>query len=333
MSVTRTRRLLKVVPLATATSLLAVSLAACGAGKSGDAASVKTIKVGMICSGITPLTTQIAINAHTFPSGIKVEKICFDAGSEAVQALIGGSLDVFMGSTEHVLSTRAKGLTIKAYAGINNRGPYQLLTKADSKIKSIADLKGKSVGVSSPGSLSDTLLRAGAEEQGASYKSMKVIAAGGGTPMQLSIDKNQVAAGMLNEPQASEMITSGKFRLVWEPKFDYAAIVVVSNSKWVKSHGETMREFLKGLKTANDKSQADPTFAIDAAKKDGYKVSPEALKIAVTNGLAGVPEGLKVTEQVYNDTVKVLEGAGVVKQGAGAPFKDVFDFSYLPAGS
>lgn len=329
----RSHRLAKAIPAIAAASLMSLALAACGGESDVGAAGEKTIKVGMVCSGITPLTAQIAINAKTFPEGLKTEKICFDAGSEAVQALIGGSLDVFMGSVEHILSTQAQGLPTKAYAGINNRAPYSLLTKADSKVKSVGDLDGKTVGVTSPGSLSDTILRAGAEENNLDYGSMRVIGAGGGTPMQLAIDKGQVAAGMLNDPQATEMVTSGNFRTVWEPKFDYASIVVVSNSKWVAKNGDTMRDFLQGLKDADDKAQADHAFAVKAIEKDGYKVSPEALKIAIEHGLAAVPPEFKVTEEVYASTVDTLMKAGVVKKGAGAPFDQVFDFSYLPNGS
>lgn len=324
---------LSALPAVAIASVASLTLAACGGQGEEAGEGGSTIRVGMVCSGITPLVTQIAINADTFPDGLTAEKMCFDAGSEAVQGLIGGSLDVFMGSIEHILSTRKQGLPTKAYAGTNNRAPYSLLANTGSPVQSFKDLAGKTVGVTSPGSLSDTILRAGAEESGVAYDSMNVIAAGGGTPMQLAIERNQVAAGMLNDPQASEMVTTGGFRTVWEPTFDYASIVVVSNSEWVEQNGETMRKFLEGLNTANDEAQADQAFAMTAIEKEGFKVSPDALNVAVKNGLAAVPADLTVTEEVYASTVDILEQAGVVDPGKGAPYDEVFDFSYLPKGS
>lgn len=314
-------------------SVGALALTAAGCGGGGEEGGAQKIRVAMVCGGMTPMVAQIALNADTFPDGLKAEKLCFDSGSDAVQALIGGSLDVFMGSTEHVISTRVQGLETKGYAGINNRAPYAMITAADSDIESVSDLKGKTVGVTSPGSLSDTELKIAADEAGVDYDGLKVIGAGSGAPMAAAIKNGQIAAGMVSQPQSSELLASGDYRMVWEPEFDYAAIIAVANSKWVGKHKDTMRSFLEGLHAAAVKAGEDDAWALENVKKEKFPVDDAVLADAVQSGLGSVPDGLVVSESVYDNTTKLLVSTGGLKESDVLPYDEVFDFSYLPEKS
>ncbi|WP_426245004.1 ABC transporter substrate-binding protein [Nocardioides sp. LHG3406-4] len=319
-------------------SVLALALSSCGdssSGSSGDGegGDAGSIRVAMVCGGMTPMATQMAIDANTFPDGLKVEKLCFDSGSDAMQALIGGSLDVFMGSTEHVISTRAQGLSTKGYAGINVRAPYALLTETGSDVQSVSDLEGENVGVTSPGSLADTELHIAAEQNDVDYTSMKVVGAGSGSTMASAIKQGQVAAGMVSEPQQSELIASGDYRMVWEPDFDYASIIAVADSDWVADNEATMKSFLEGVATAADKAKSDPDWALTAMKEEKFPVSDEVLSSAVDAGITTIPDGLSVSEEVYKSTTDLLVSVGTLEEDAVLPYDEVFDFSYLPDAS
>lgn len=316
-----------------AVSAMALALSSCGGDFSGGAAEGEgggKFRVAMVCGGMTPMVAQVAINDNTFPEGLKVEKICFDSGSDAMQALIGGSLEVFMGSTEHVISTRAQGLSTRGFAGINGHAPYALLTEASSDVQSVADLKGETVGVTSPGSLADTELHIAAQEYDVDYKSMKVIGAGSGATMASAIKQGQVAAGMVSEPQQSELIASGDYRLIWEPKFDYASIIAVSNADWVAENEDKMRFFLAGLTKAAEMAKSDEEWAVTAMKKEEYPVSDEVLASAVKAGISTIPEDLAVSEAVFDNTTKLLVSVGSLEEADVLPYDEVFDFSYLP---
>ncbi|MDQ6526503.1 ABC transporter substrate-binding protein [Nocardioides sp. LHD-245] len=317
----------------TAVVALALALAACGSGSSsGDTADGKagTVRVAMVCGGMTPMAAQIAINANTFPDGLEVKKVCFDSGSDAMQALIGGSLDIFMGSTEHVLSTRAQGLDTRGFAGVNVRAPYALLTSADSNIESVADIEGETVGVTSPGSLADTELKIAASEEDIDYASLKVIGAGSGATMASAIKQGQVAAGMVSEPQRSELLSSGDYRQVWEPEFEYAAIIAVAKDDWVSKNEKSMRAFLEGLNEAATKAEGDPSWGVEAMKKEKFPVSDEVLADAVQRGLTTIPDGLAVSESVYESTTQNLVAVGALDEADVLPFDEVFDLAYIP---
>ena len=89
--------------------------------------------------------------------GLKVEILQIKAGATLMKALIAGEIDsVDMGAAESIVAgVRGTGVKIVGcgWPGV----PQVVLAKAE--IKSLADLKGKTVAISSPGSLPDLLFR------------------------------------------------------------------------------------------------------------------------------------------------------------------------------
>src|SRR5215468_3573128 len=89
--------------------------------------------------------------------GLKIELLQIKAGATLMKALISGEIDsVDMGAAESIVAgVRGTGVKIVGctWPGV----PQVVLAKAE--IKTLADLKGKTVAISSPGSLPDLLFR------------------------------------------------------------------------------------------------------------------------------------------------------------------------------
>jgi NitT/TauT family transport system substrate-binding protein len=89
--------------------------------------------------------------------GLKIEILQIKAGATLMKALVSGEIDsVDMGAAESIVAgVRGTGVKIVGctWPGV----PQVVLAKAD--INSLADLKGKTVAISSPGSLPDLLFR------------------------------------------------------------------------------------------------------------------------------------------------------------------------------
>ncbi|HKB53123.1 MAG TPA: ABC transporter substrate-binding protein, partial [Ramlibacter sp.] len=108
--------------------------------------------------------------------GLEVEISDFAGGAKALQALMGGSADVVSGAYEHTINMQARNQFIKEFV-LMGRAPQisvGVSTKTMPHYKSIADLKGKKVGVSAPGSSTnlvvDLLLsRAGVKSSDVSF--------------------------------------------------------------------------------------------------------------------------------------------------------------------
>src|SRR5271166_2692872 len=89
--------------------------------------------------------------------GLKIELLQIKAGATLMKALIAGEIDsVDMGAAEAIVAG-ARGTGVKIVGCTWPGVPQVVLAKAE--IMSLADLKGRTVAISSPGSLPDLLFR------------------------------------------------------------------------------------------------------------------------------------------------------------------------------
>ncbi|HEY4738415.1 MAG TPA: ABC transporter substrate-binding protein [Xanthobacteraceae bacterium] len=90
--------------------------------------------------------------------GLKIELLQIKAGATLMKALIAGEIDsVDMGAAEAIVAS-ARGTGVKIVGCTWPGVPQVVLAKAE--VSTLADLKGKTVAISSPGSLPDLLFRA-----------------------------------------------------------------------------------------------------------------------------------------------------------------------------
>jgi ABC-type nitrate/sulfonate/bicarbonate transport system substrate-binding protein len=289
-----------------------------------------TIKVGLVCGGMTPLLTQIGMNDGSFEKeGLKIEKTCFTAGADAVQALVGGSIDINLGSYEHVLRQQKNGLGVKAYGEIFNGVGYALVVKKDATYQKLSELKDKVLAVTKVGSLSDTGLRAGLEKEGLnSEKDVQIINGGSGATMLAAIESGKAAGGMVSEPTTAQMLATGNYRVLYDPPFEYAGIVVMAKTDWVSKNTEAMKTFLKVNKDVNTRTQKDPQSAVEPMAKEFEQISKDILLTAIKNQLPKVPADLKITKAAADMVVSTQIELGAISKEI--PFEKTVDLTLLP---
>jgi NitT/TauT family transport system substrate-binding protein len=108
--------------------------------------------------------------------GLDVEISDFAGGARALQALVGGSADVVAGAYEHTINMQSKNQFIQSFV-VQGRAPQIAMgvsTKTMPGYRAIAELRGKKIGVSAPGSSTNmvanlVLSRAGIKAADVSY--------------------------------------------------------------------------------------------------------------------------------------------------------------------
>lgn len=288
------------------------------------------IRVGLVGGGMTPIIAQIGINDGSYEkAGITIEKQSFTSGADMVQALVGGSLDIVLGSYEHVLRQQKNGLGVKAYAEIYNGVGYSLVVKKDAPFQSLEDLKGTTLAVTKVGSLSDTGLREGLKTVNIDAdKDVQIINGGSGATMLAAIESGKAAGGMVSEPTISQMVATGNYRVLYDPPYDFAGITVMAKTDWVDKNQDAMKRFLQVSNEVNERVQKDPAAAVEAMQKEFDQIPADVMETAVKNQLAKVPAGLKVSEEGAKNVSKTQIEAGVIEKEI--PFADTVDLSLLP---
>jgi NitT/TauT family transport system substrate-binding protein len=143
--------------------------------------------------------------------GLDVEVLDFPGGAKALQALIGGSVDVVSGAYEHTISQQAKGQNIEAlflqgkYAGI-----VLGMSKAKApQYKSPKDLKGMKIGVTAPGSSTNMFVNILLAKDGLKPDAVSIIGVGAGAGAVAIMKRGEIDAISNLDPVISMLEAAG----------------------------------------------------------------------------------------------------------------------------
>ncbi len=148
--------------------------------------------------------------------GLDVTIVDFAGGSKALQAVVGGSADVVSGAFEHTLIMQPKGIKLRAFA-LQGRAPQIVLginPKTMPKFKSVADLKGKKIGVTAPGSSTQVLANFVLAKAGLKASDVSIIGVGAGSGAVAAMRSGQIDAISNLDPVITLLQRSGDLKIV-----------------------------------------------------------------------------------------------------------------------
>ena len=163
---------------------------------------------GCLCYLPTVLAKQLG---EYEKAGVDVEMIDFKGGSQALQAVIGGSADVVSGYYDHCVNLAAKGQNLQSFV-VYDRYPGMILAVSPevSDIKSVKDLAGKAVGVSAPGSSTDFFLKYLLAKNGMDPNGTSVVGIGLAATAVAAMEHGKVQAAVMLDPAAT--LLQNKFK-------------------------------------------------------------------------------------------------------------------------
>ncbi|MCB2017732.1 MAG: ABC transporter substrate-binding protein [Hydrogenophaga sp.] len=148
--------------------------------------------------------------------GLDVTIVDFAGGSKALQAVVGGSADVVSGAFEHTLSMQAKGQPMRAFV-LQGAAPQIVLginPKTMPNFKSVADLKGKKIGVTAPGSSTNVMANFVLAKAGLKPSDVSFVGVGAGSGAVAAMRSGQIDAISNLDPVISLLQRSGDLKIV-----------------------------------------------------------------------------------------------------------------------
>lgn len=198
---------------------LAVLIAMCVAGATPVPGAPEKVSVGIGGVALMVYLPTALAKAKGFfaEEGLDVEILDIKGGgSQAASALIGGSVDFSANAIDHAIKAKVQKkdlIAVHSHVRLPVMG-LVVANKYKGQIKSIADLKGRPLGVTSPGSQTHMLLGYLLAKSGVKASDVKIMGAGGST-MPLAIEMDSVHAGMMLDPFFTVFLKQGKgFALV-----------------------------------------------------------------------------------------------------------------------
>jgi len=165
-------------------------------------------------------------------------------GGIDIKAVITGDEDFGTGSTTAVTAFVA-GAPLRVVMSLNSYVDQALY--AQPKYRSLAELKGRSIGSLNPGGLVDTLLRKIIVQNGLSPERDFILLNMGGTPERYAALKSgTLAASMLSAPHSLHAEKEGFTRIaVTRDYVDVPGTALVAHADKIKKQPEMIRRFLR----------------------------------------------------------------------------------------
>ncbi len=152
--------------------------------------------------------------------GLEVEISDFAGGARALQAVVGGSADVVSGAYEHTINLQNKGQMFQAFV-LQGRAPQIALgisTKNLPGYKSVADLKGKKIGVTAPGSSTNMMANLVLSRAGIKAGDVSFIGVGTSAGALTALRSGQIDAICNIDPVMTMLEQKGDVRIVFDTR-------------------------------------------------------------------------------------------------------------------
>ncbi|HSK29900.1 MAG TPA: ABC transporter substrate-binding protein [Candidatus Limnocylindria bacterium] len=207
--------------------------------------------------------------------GLDVQPVLLRGTPIAVQALVGESLYMTMGSADAMVSAAVGGADLVSVAGVIN-GLTQAIV-AGKKYKSFKELRGTTIGVQSLASGATTTLKRIFKKNGLDYPGdYKLLAVGGGNFNLAALTSGQVAAAFLVVPLVYAAEEQGLNVLGYYKDYipNYQLTVMSVKRGWAEKNRALLVRFLKGALRANRWLFANKEPAVEFLAKE-IQIAPD----------------------------------------------------------
>ena len=148
--------------------------------------------------------------------GLDVEISDFAGGARALQAVVGGSADVVSGAYEHTINLQSKNQMFQAFV-LQGRAPqiaFGVSTKTMAGYKTVADLKGKKIGVSAPGSSTNMMANLVLSRAGLKASDVSFIGVGTSAGALAALRSGQIDAMSNIDPVMTMLEQKGEVKII-----------------------------------------------------------------------------------------------------------------------
>jgi len=220
-------------------------------GCGSPAAALDTIRLGKaVPNSFAFGAAEVGSEAGIFAQeGIAVAVSSFRGDAQLQQGLAAGSLDVGLGSGPG-LGFRVKGApAIGVAAMFGAPSNLALLIPAKSTIRTVAELKGKRIGVTTAGSLTDWLVRELSRQQGWGSDGIKIAALGQMQARLAAMDRGELDGTVLEAANGYELEELGRTRnliLFGDIVQHFYTHVIFATDDTIDKRPDLLRRFLRG---------------------------------------------------------------------------------------
>jgi ABC-type nitrate/sulfonate/bicarbonate transport system substrate-binding protein len=254
--------------------LIVMTLAACAvpAPERPDATGASPLVKVNACATSLSATQALPVYANDTglfeQYGLDVNHLVVTGGSRAVPALTSGDMQFCIMAGGPAANAVAAGADLVVVGSLLDTYGYSLIVSKE--IEKPADLKGKAVAVSTPGSASATAMNLALELLGLRPGVDVTVLALGGYPQRIAgLESQYIAGSVFDYPELVRVRAKG-FRTLLdlaERKVATLQIAIVTTRSFLREHRTTVSRFVQAMSHAMNAVRRDRPRAIAALAK------------------------------------------------------------------
>jgi NitT/TauT family transport system substrate-binding protein len=248
---------------------VALALAGCGGGSepSNSSANTKGLEKTTIKVGALPIPDPVSLyiaNAKGFfkEEGLTVQPTTITGGAVAVPMIQSGQLDISQTNYVSTFLAVSQGKKIKLVADMYQAGPntFNIMVPGDSPIKTVADLKGKTILVNNLKNVAQLAVTTQLKVAGLTEKDVKFVE----KPfpdMGNAIKAGQADAGWITEPFITANQSANGFRKLADTMTgqteDFPIAGWMASEEWAQKYPKTLAAFQRAIAKAQQLASSD----------------------------------------------------------------------------
>jgi ABC-type nitrate/sulfonate/bicarbonate transport system substrate-binding protein len=201
------------------------------------------------------------INSLKTDYDITVDFNSTDSADTSLRAVVSGAADVAVAmSLQGLVSlVQQSGTDVRLVAADTYASDYQLLTK--SSIATVADLKGKTEGISAPGDASELVSHLCLNNQNFDYSSLKIVRIGGTSARVAALLAGQIDVGAahISDAKAAVAKSNGALKIMLDcgkAVGNYPVTGMVVLGSYIQAHKDLVQvlvdEYVNAMRWANE---------------------------------------------------------------------------------
>ena len=259
--------------------------------------------------------------------GLSVKLIFFQSGVQLAQSLISGDTQIGMGSAPELITAVNAGVKMRAVWGISNKMPFALISRP--QIRTINDLKGKKIAVSSRASLSEFLAAYVLKYRGLDPQRDVTYLPIGGVPTRFAaIQSGSVDASLISAAHFEKARQAGLNLLFMLEDLipEWPLDIIYIREDFLANREAEFRAYLKAYQQGVATSKKNPEAAI-ASLQRSLRFDQAMAKEGYHSYVQSLPDDGRIAEKGLDLTVDQMFESGTIKKKFS--MSELIDYRYI----
>jgi NitT/TauT family transport system substrate-binding protein len=243
-------------------------------------------------------------------NGLKVEVINMGGGSRGAAELEAGRIDLMRVGLSSVVQANRGGGDLRLIASMSNVIRFVVVTAPG--VKTAADLKGGTIGVSTFGSESDSTITLALERLGLTRADVTVKEYGGGSRRLAAVKSGEIKATAINEPTTSQAREQGVNVMIdlAAEQIPWLFSGVVLKRADVTARRDVATRFLKAVIEGNYLALTDAKRAKEVLARELKLTDQKIVEISYEDFKAQSPPNMELSMKGAENVIAQTAGTG-----------------------